>query len=178
MRCAWNRQNEMKLWEQVATVALLLSGICGADCIPIEHAKEHAGDNVCVTGKVLSVTEKRGVRFLNFCEDYRVCPFTVVVFNRDLRDVGDIYQLKGRNIEVHALVKLYDDRPEIILRRPRQLSGEAAHIPALPKNFDVEQKGRYSAGTFSYPKSQHKSTRKTGRASDKGAPRDWPAEPQ
>ncbi len=157
---------------------LLASGMAGADCVPMERAREHIGDNICVTGKVLGIKEARGVRFLNFCEDYRVCPFTVVVFNRDLRDVGDIYQLKGRNVEVHGVVKLYDDRPEIVLRRPRQLSGEAAHIPALPKNFDVEQKGRYSAGTFSYPKNQHKSRRKVGRASDKAAPPDWPAESQ
>lgn len=157
---------------------LLAAGFAGADCIPMERARDHIGDNLCVTGKVLGIKEARGVRFLNFCEDYRVCPFTVVVFNRDLRDVGDIYQLKGRNVEVHGLIKLYDNRPEIVLRRPRQLSGEAAHIPALPKNFDVEQKGRYSAGIFKSPTSQHKSTRKGGRASDKAAPPDWPKEPQ
>jgi DNA/RNA endonuclease YhcR with UshA esterase domain len=162
----------MKLWVEVAAAALLLSGICGAECIPIEHAKEHVGDNVCVTGKVLKVTESRGVRFLNFCEDYRVCPFTVVVFNRDLRDVGDIYRLAGRTIEVHGVVKLYDSRPEIILKRPRQLSGEAAHIPALPKDFDVERKGKYSAGTFSYPKSPRKTSKQTSKK-DSGAPADW-----
>src|SRR5579864_871017 len=114
-RCAWNPRNEMSRTLQLGLAALLLAGICRADCIPIEHAKEHVGDNVCVSGKVLNVTEKRGVRFLNFCEDYRVCPFTVVVFNRDLRDVGDIYRLAGRTIEVHGVVKLYDSRPEIIL---------------------------------------------------------------
>jgi DNA/RNA endonuclease YhcR with UshA esterase domain len=162
----------MKLWVEVAAAALLLSGICGAECIPIEHAKEHVGDNVCVTGKVLKVTESRGVRFLNFCEDYRVCPFTVVVFNRDLRDVGDIYRLAGRTIEVHGVVKLYDSRPEIILKRPRQLTGEAAHIPALPKDFDVERKGKYSAGTFSYPKSPRKTSKQTSKK-DSGAPADW-----
>ena len=163
----------MKLWVQIATAGVLLSGICGADCIPIEHAKEHVGDNVCVSGKVLNVTEKRGVRFLNFCEDFRLCPFTVVVFNRDLRDVGDIYRLAGRIIEVHGVVKLYDSRPEIILKRPRQLTGEAAHIPALPKGFDVEQKGKFSAGTFSYPKGPRKTSKQTSKK-DTGAPPDWP----
>ena len=152
---------------------LLAAGMAGADCIPMEKAREHIGDNVCITGKVVAVREARGVRFLNFCEDYRVCPFTVVVFNRDLRDVGDIYQLKNRIVEIHGVVKLYDDRPEIILRRPRQLTGAAAHIPALPKDFDVERKGRYSAGEFKHPTSQHKTVRK-GRASDKQAPPDWP----
>jgi len=152
---------------------LLAASIAGAECIPMEQARAHIGSTVCITGRVLDIREARGVRFLNFCEDYRICPFTVVVFNRDLRDVGDIYQLKGRNIEIHGAVKLYDDRPEIILRRPRQLTGASAHIAALPKDFDVERKGRYSAGQFKHPTSQQKTARK-GRASDKQAPRDWP----
>jgi DNA/RNA endonuclease YhcR with UshA esterase domain len=164
----------MMVGMQFGVASLLLAAtIAAADCIPMEKARDHIGENVCVTGKVLGVREARGVRFLNFCEDYRICPFTVVVFNRDLRDVGDIYQLKDRNIEIHGAVKLYDDRPEIILRRPRQLTGASAHIAALPKDFDVERKGRYSAGQFKHPTSQHKTARK-GRASDKQAPPDWP----
>ena len=158
---------------QLGVAGLILgAGFAAADCIPMEQAREHIGSNVCITGKILNVTGARGVRFLNFCEDYRTCPFTVVVFNRDLRDVGDVYQLKGRNIEIHGVVKLYDDRPEIILKRPRQLTGASAHIPALPKDFDVEQKGRFSAGEFKHPTSQRK-TAKKGKASDKAAPPDW-----
>ena len=158
---------------QLGVAGLILgAGIAAADCIPMEQAREHIGGNVCITGKVLNVKGTRGARFLNFCEDYLTCPFTVVVFNRDLRDVGDVYQLKGRTIEIHGVVKLYDDRPEIILKRPRQLTGASAHIPALPKDFDVEQKGRFSAGAFKHPTSQRKTSKK-GKASDKAAPPDW-----
>jgi hypothetical protein len=70
----------------------------------------------------------------------------------DLKNVGDIRQLEGRLIEVHGQVKEYDGRAEIILEEYRQLSGSTARIPPLPKNYDVEKKGRYSAGTFSHPK--------------------------
>jgi hypothetical protein len=66
--------------------------------------------------------------------------------------VGDVRQLQGRIVEIHGQVKEYDGRAEIILEEYRQLSGSTARIPPLPKNYDVENKGRYSAGTFSHPK--------------------------
>jgi hypothetical protein len=40
----------------------------------------------------------------------------------------------------------YDCRPELILNRISQITGGAAMIPALPKNYDVENRGHYSAG--------------------------------
>lgn len=74
------------------------------------------------------------------------CPFTVVVFSHDLKDVGDVRRLAGRTIEIKGPVKLYDGRAEIILNRISQISGGAAMIPPLPKSYDVENRGRYSAG--------------------------------
>ncbi len=101
-----------------------------------------------------------GTHFFDFCEDYRMCPFTVVVFPSNLKHVGDVRQLEGKEIEIHGPIKEYDGRAEIVLERTSQLDGEAAKIPALPKGYDVEQKGRYSAGTFSHPQSSRKARRK------------------
>jgi len=86
------------------------------------------------------------VHFVDFCEEHLTCPFTVVVFSQDLKDVGDVRRLVGRTIEIQGAVKLYDDRAEIILKRIGQISGGAAMIPPLPKNYDVENRGHYSAG--------------------------------
>jgi hypothetical protein len=69
-----------------------------------------------------------------------------VVFPYNLKDVGDVRRLEGRNIEIHGAVKLYDGKAEIILNRISQIAGGAAMIPALPKNYDVEKQGHYSAG--------------------------------
>ena len=74
------------------------------------------------------------------------CPFTVVVFASELKDVGDVRRLAGRTIEIHGAVKLYDGRAEIILNRIGQITGGAAMIPPLPKNYDVENRGHFSAG--------------------------------
>jgi hypothetical protein len=63
-------------------------------------------------------------------------------------------------IEIHSKVKEYDGRAEIVLEEYRQLGGAGARIPPLPKNYDVEKKGRYSAGTFSHPKAKRKKSKR------------------
>ena len=118
-----------------------------ADCLQIHEAGKHIGEVKCVTGKVVRVkTGTNGVHFLDFCEDQMTCPFTVVVFGHDLKDVGDVRRLAGRTIEIRGALKIYDGRPEIILNRISQIEGGAAMIPPLPKNYDVENRGHFSAG--------------------------------
>ncbi|HEU5452462.1 MAG TPA: hypothetical protein VFU76_10775 [Terriglobales bacterium] len=124
-----------------------------ADCIPFDQAKAHIGETRCVSGKVLKVGQSQGgTTFLDFCQNYRKCPFTVVVFRSKLRDVGDVRQLEGKDIEIYGRIKPWGTRAEIILEHVRQLRGEAAHIPPLPKTYDVENRGRFSAGEFSKAK--------------------------
>ena len=144
----------------MCAVSLPVAG--ASPCIPFSDAQKHIGANRCITGKVLQVKlGNRGVHFFDFCEDFRVCPFTVVVFPSDLKHVGDVRQLKGKQIEIEGEVKGYDGRAEIILQRLGQLRGDAAHIPPLPKEYDVERHGKYSAGRFSRPKAaKTSSTRK------------------
>src|SRR5579871_492797 len=138
-----------------ALVALILSlgalPLSASDCLPIQQAGQHVGETKCVTGKVIRVkVGLKGVHFLDFCEDQMACPFTVVVFSHDLKDVGDVRRLAGRTVEIKGDVKLYDGRPEIILRRISQIEGGAAMIPPLPKNYDVENRGHFSPGRM-YP---------------------------
>jgi hypothetical protein len=84
-----------------------------ADCIPIHQAGQHIGETRCVTGKVFAVkVGTEGVHFLDFCEDAMACPFTVVVFSNDLKDVGDVRRLAGRTIEIRGALKAYDGRPQ------------------------------------------------------------------
>lgn len=131
----------------------LLGRFAFGECLPITQAQDHIGETQCITGKVLRVKRGgRGVTFFDFCEDFRVCPFTVVVFPGHLKDIGDVRVLQNRVVEVHGPLKEYDGRAEIVLEELRQLGGGAATIPKLPKDYDVERKGKYSAGTFSLPK--------------------------
>ena len=123
------------------------SSLFASDCIPFQEASQHVGDTLCVVGNVHRVKiGVDGVHFLEFCEDHMACPFTVVVFESDLKDVGDVRRLEGRTIEIRGPIKLYEGQPEIILNRISQIRGGAAMIPPLPKNYDVENRGHFSAG--------------------------------
>jgi hypothetical protein len=159
----------MCLRSLISRSAILLAVLTGsafaADCVSFTEARKHIGKTHCVVGTVLHVKDgSRGMTFLDFCEDYRVCPFTVVVFASDLKHVGDVRQLKGRAVEIKGTIVDYDGRAEIILRHPQQLGKGAAFLPPLPKDYDVERKGRFSAGKFSHPKGGKKQTRKKGQA--------------
>jgi hypothetical protein len=122
-------------------------GVFASDCIQVHEAAKHIGETKCVTGRVVRVkVGLKGVHFLDFCEDQLACPFTVVVFSSDLKDVGDVRRLEGHTIEILGAVKAYDGRPEIILSRISQITGGAAMIPPLPKTYDVENRGHFSAG--------------------------------
>ena len=138
-----------RIRQVIAVLAIILSPITAraADCLAIDEAGQHIGEVKCVTGKVVRVkVGASGVHFLDFCEDQMTCPFTVVVFGHDLKDVGDVRRLAGRTIEIRGALKIYDGRPEIILSRISQIEGGAAMIPPLPKNYDVENRGHFSAG--------------------------------
>ena len=128
---------------------LLFSASLAAKCLPMSEAGKHVGDTTCVAGKVLTVSESpNGAWFLNFCEDYRTCPFTVVAFARDLRDVGDVRYLAGKEVEIHGKIKEYQGRAEIILRDRQQLRGESAKLPPVPKDYDASRHGNYRARQF------------------------------
>jgi DNA/RNA endonuclease YhcR with UshA esterase domain len=146
------------------TIVLTLSGVCSArnnspsNCVSFAEASQHVGAGQCVRGTVLHVEDGRnGTKFLNFCKEPKACPFTVVVFPADLKKMGDVRQLEGRQIEIKGTVQDYDGRAEIILRRSQQL-GEGAFLlfPQVPTDYDVERAGHYSAGKFKRPKEPKK----------------------
>ena len=139
----------------------LLPTLCSADCLPVAEARNHIGETQCVTGKVFRVKHgSRGTTFFDFCDDFRVCPFTAVIFPGHLKDVGDVRQLADKVIEVHGPLKNYDGRAEIVITELRQLGGAGARIPKLPKEYDVEKKGKYSAGSISFPKPAYTTSKK------------------
>jgi DNA/RNA endonuclease YhcR with UshA esterase domain len=147
---------------------LMLSGLCSArnnsptNCVSYTEASQHKGAAQCVRGTVLHVEDGRnGVKLLNFCQQAKACPFTVVVFPADLKKMGDVRQLEGRQIEIKGTVQDYDGHAEIILRRSQQL-GEGAFLlfPQVPTEYDVEKAGHYSPGKFKRAKEPKKSDTK------------------
>jgi len=147
----------------LAAAVFITSHALASDCVSFTEARHHLGKTQCITGTVMHVKEgNNGVMFLDFCDNYETCPFTVVVFRGDLRRVGDVRQLTGQAIEIRGTVEEYDGRAEIILRHPQQLgdgasllpplSKDAALAPTLPKDYDVERQGHYNVGKLKRPK--------------------------
>src|SRR5260221_5021296 len=114
-----SRMRRMRIPPHYASLFLLMTTvpIFASDCIPFTDAPKKVDETVCVTGTVLKVSSsaRSGTQFLNFCENYKKCPFSVVVFPRDLEKVGDVRMLEGRMIEIHGKIKEYRGQAEMIL---------------------------------------------------------------
>jgi len=137
---------------------LSLAACASAACLPIEQAARHVGETACVHGKVLAVSATSGgTHLLRFCEEGRECGFSAVVFRKDLRQVGDVRTLQGKEVDIQGQIRLYHGHPEVIVRDSRQLKGEAAKLPPIPKNYDVAKQGKFSPGQR--PSSKHKTAK-------------------
>lgn len=93
-----------------------------APCVLFAEVAPLVGQSSCVTGRVLKVvTSKYGNTYFDFCEDYKKCPFSTVIFSQDREKFGDLAYLQGRVIEIRGLVSFYRERPQIIIRDPDQV---------------------------------------------------------
>ena len=100
------------------------SATSSPSCVDIRDASTLEGKNGCVAGLVLRVyTAASGNSFLDFCQDYRSCPFNSVIFSADKEKFGDVGSLQGKRVEIRGDVVNYRGRPEIILHDPSQVRG-------------------------------------------------------
>jgi DNA/RNA endonuclease YhcR with UshA esterase domain len=146
-----------------ANVVCFARNPSAGNCVAFAEASKHVGSTQCVIGTVLHVEDGRnGAKLLNFCKE-KPCSFTVVLFPSDLKKMGDVRQLEGRQIEIKGTIQNYDGRAEIILRRSQQL-GEGAFLlfPTVPTDYDAERAGHYSAGKSTHAKAAKKTTTKQG----------------
>ena len=98
------------------------SGTSNSACVDFRDAGPHVGGPGCVSGRPLRVfTSRAGNTFLDFCEDYRNCPFTSVIFASDKSKFGDVGALTGRRVEIQGTITTYQGHAEIIVRDPSQI---------------------------------------------------------
>lgn len=90
--------------------------------IDFREASNHIGEYATVRGRVDNVfTSSKGNTFLNFCPNYRSCPFSATIFNSDSYKFGNLKQYQGRTVEITGLIKTYQGRAEIIINDPSQI---------------------------------------------------------
>lgn len=93
-----------------------------SQCIDFKNAGNYVGEYKCITGRVDNVfTSAKGNTFLNFCPDYRTCPFFSVIFSSDSYKFPNPKQYQGKTVEISGLIKTYQGRTEIILNDSSQI---------------------------------------------------------
>lgn len=91
-------------------------------CVDFHDVASHVGQSGCVAGRILRVyTSRGGNTFLDFCPDYRRCPFTSVIFASDSDKFGNLQTLMSREVEIRGDITVYQGRAEIIIRDPQQI---------------------------------------------------------
>jgi len=91
--------------------------------IDYTEAPAHVGDYASVRGTLVDAyTSASGTVFLDFCESYKTCPFSGVIFADDAKKFGNLSSYNGTNIILTGKISSYQGKAEIILSDTSQLS--------------------------------------------------------
>ncbi len=86
------------------------------------EAPNHIGENATIKGEIKKVyTAKSGVTFLDYCSNYKKCPFTAVIFADDKDRIKDLDKIKGV-VQVSGEIKEYGGKAEIVIEDQSQLA--------------------------------------------------------
>ena len=94
-----------------------------AGTIDYTDASAHVGEQASVRGTLISAhTSSSGTVFLDFCKSYKTCPFTAVIFADDAKKFGDLSKYEGGTVTLTGKISSYQDKAEIVLSSPAQIS--------------------------------------------------------
>jgi DNA/RNA endonuclease YhcR with UshA esterase domain len=85
-------------------------------------ADKYYDQTMIVTGKVVQVTIRPTVTFLNMDKAFPDSPFTAVIFHGHSSFYGDANALRGKSIEIKGKITKYREKPEIALDSTNQLT--------------------------------------------------------
>jgi hypothetical protein len=89
---------------------------------PAAEAKAHVGEYAHVAGEVADVyITPKGDVFIHFDQAFPNSDFSAVIFADDHAKFGDPTRLRGHTITVTGTIRLFHDKPEVILKRLEQL---------------------------------------------------------
>lgn len=92
--------------------------------ISAEDAAAHDGSLVTVEGVAREVHTARNGRatFIDLDGTYPDQPFSAVIFEDDMANVGDVSDLEGHTVDITGTIRIYRDRPEIVVHSRRQIA--------------------------------------------------------
>lgn len=85
-------------------------------------ASAHVGEYASVRGKLINIhTSSSGTVFLDFCKNYKTCPFSAVIFADDAKKFGGLSSYNGKIVTLTGKISLYQNKAEIILKDTDQI---------------------------------------------------------
>jgi DNA/RNA endonuclease YhcR with UshA esterase domain len=112
-------------WMIVAAFVYLMAAPVSARTLSPQEVSKHIGETVTVKGKVDEVhTSGKGNLFLNFGGHHPQQALTAFIPVKNAAMFPTAPELQGKIVEVSGLVKLYQNKPEIVLEAPEQLNIE------------------------------------------------------
>ncbi len=91
--------------------------------IDYTDAPNHVGSLASVRGLLVDAyVSKSGTVFLDFCQSYKACPFSGVIFADDAKSFGDLSKYAGRTVTLTGKITSYQGQAEIVLSSPSELS--------------------------------------------------------
>jgi DNA/RNA endonuclease YhcR with UshA esterase domain len=126
------RSSFMRKFTNITIVSVLCASlVCLATIAPSQtkvpkystsEAKHHEGEYATVKGTVYQVfVSKKGTVFFNIDGVYPNHPFTAVIFRGDVADFPRVNRYQGATVEITGIIKMYQGKPEIILKSPNQI---------------------------------------------------------
>ncbi len=102
-----------------------LANAGGTAIVAAGEAAEHVGEYATVEGRIADVfTSDNDNTFLNFGAAYPRQVFSATVFARYRSSFKDLHALEGRHVRITGEIRLYRNKPQIILESPAQLAVE------------------------------------------------------
>ena len=118
-------------------------------------ATNYYDQTMIVTGKVVQVTIRPSVTFLNLDKPFPDSPFAIVIIHGKSSYYGDANALKGKSVEIRGKIKNFKDKPEIMLDSTNQLTvlnfTNAISPPSAPATSSSAKVPPAAPSTNSFP---------------------------
>jgi hypothetical protein len=106
-----------------------------ADPLTPTDAVKHPGETVTVCGQVVGAKfaawVRGGTTFLDFGKPYPDTPFTALIFSGDRAKFGTPEKTaQGKDFCVTGKIEMYQGKPQIVLKDPKQLTEQTAKAAA------------------------------------------------
>lgn len=86
------------------------------------EASSHIGEYAGIRGRIFEVnTSPKGTVFFDYCQDYKSCPFSVVIFASDVPKFTGLSGYQGKTITIIGQIQIYKGQAQIILKNPNQI---------------------------------------------------------